>query len=147
MALEFSVNYLECGMYLIAACMPSLRVLFIELHQLLSNSVTSLLQRRRMYPSDNNGSAVVRQDAEKGLDKIPADRVFVKLTDIGNLSTLARDCHDIGVDEGDSALHDAEKEVRRSLDLEAAGASAPSGAGEAPPICHVCKCAQAPTRR
>ncbi|KAL9051573.1 MAG: hypothetical protein Q9162_005928 [Coniocarpon cinnabarinum] len=93
-ALDVIVTYIECGMYLIAACLPSLRAMLAQLHSFLSTNFYSFMQKRFAYlPGDNNG-----QDRLAGAsDKMPADGVFVKLTGIGNLDTLARQGEAIGL--------------------------------------------------
>ena len=79
------VTYLECGMYLIAACLPSLRVFVVHIHRILSDGFSSLMQKRRTY----TGSSSRR--GRRSWNKSSAAKIDVKLTGAGNLDTLVRD--------------------------------------------------------
>ena len=81
---DFIVTYLECGMYLIAACLPSLRVVFVDLYKLLSGSIGTLLKRYRT------------QQFEEIKSTRPG-KVSIELTGIGKLNTLVREGQQIGI--------------------------------------------------
>ncbi|KAL9054066.1 MAG: hypothetical protein Q9162_004395 [Coniocarpon cinnabarinum] len=85
-AYEVITTYLECGMYLIAACLPSLRPLIVRCHSMLSSSFGSILQRYRHYgAADADGSP----SADEGSHEAKArQRIDVKLTGIGDCDTL-----------------------------------------------------------
>lgn len=90
-AIDNIVSYVEPGMYLIAACLPSMRVLVRELHTTLSSGLSSFRERRR--GSSSKGGSSGRSDSE-GTPLGSADKhhhvpkVDMKLTGMGNITNM-----------------------------------------------------------
>ena len=139
-AVNVIVTYIECGMYLIAACLPSLRIIFVQLQKVLSTTVTSLLQRRRAYPSHEGVGANSDESLAKASDKMPVDKVFVKLTGIGNLDTLAKEGEEIGISKAGSGLWSR----KSMLNFDAATDNRPEQVHVLAPVCHICQCVKVP---
>ena len=74
-------------MYLIAACVPRLRLLVVRLHTRLSTSFSSLLGRYQGSNDPIPSSATGRQGLSSDNRRL-APRIDVKLTGRGNLDSL-----------------------------------------------------------
>lgn len=85
-AVDNMVSYIECGMYLIAACLPVLPVIFTHLRDLLGKSIESFLER---YRNENSSGP----------------QIDFKLTGIGNLNTLQRRGNQVGLSIPESVLN------------------------------------------
>ena len=83
------VTNIECGMYLIAACLPSLRIVIRSIYTIASNNLTSFVARYRGHAHDNGQSRVHANDKVDTGQKTP--EVGVKLTGAGKLDTLMRE--------------------------------------------------------
>ncbi|KAL9083889.1 MAG: hypothetical protein Q9159_005505 [Coniocarpon cinnabarinum] len=133
-ALDMVVTYIECGMYLIAACLPSLRIVCVQLQKIISSSVNSLWHRRRASRSSNDSGG---EGSDGFSDKMPADKVFVKLTGIGKLDTLAREGQKIGHSRMESGLWSARRTRVFEADIdESDSVDAPCWGTDY--VCHVC---------
>ena len=74
-------------MYLIAACLPSLRVIITQLRSTLTTSISSLLQKRRGY--DENASVRSSPERENSDKARQASRVDMELASIERLQDIA----------------------------------------------------------
>lgn len=87
-AQETIATYVESGMYLIAACLPSMRVLVREVHTTFSSGLSSFRERRRGSASKDSG----RSDSETPLGSADKRRVVpkvdMKLTGMGNITNM-----------------------------------------------------------
>lgn len=89
MAIDQIVSYVEPGMYLIAACLPSMRVLVRELHTTLSSGLSSFRERRRGSSgkdsgrSDSEGTPLGSADKRRVVPKVD-----MKLTGMGNITNM-----------------------------------------------------------
>ena len=92
-------SFFEPGSYLIAACFPSLRIIFAKLHTTLSDIYASFRRSRRGYTSFPNNS-LKNQNSREG---IPAPNINIKLTGAGNLESLQRAEEEFGLDTAASA--------------------------------------------
>ena len=84
------VSYVEPGMYLIAACLPFLRPLFLQPHRVVSSGISrisSFGQRRYASGDDVSGSPEGGHGGRMPESLKPVD---VKLTGIGNVQSLIR---------------------------------------------------------
>lgn len=80
---------MECGMYLIAACLPSLRVLIRELHGSITSGLSSFRRRRSSADKgsgDSNSDGSPLNSVEK---RGYAPKVNMKLTGLGNMQSWA----------------------------------------------------------
>ena len=134
------VTYLECGMYLIAACLPSLRILFVRFHKKVTSGFNSLFKGRWVYISDDQHLAGLRQGLDRDSDKILADKLFVKLTNIGNLDTLACQGELIGKDDSGSPHEQSLEQQLRMTDVARAESQIFGVVDRSGPVCHVCQC-------
>lgn len=99
-AQDVIISYVEPGMYLIAACLPSLRSLIKQLNTTLNDSIASLVHWGRSFSrgasgGDLEGSPDRANSPPKKESTVP--KIDVKLTDQGALTSLARAGHEFTV--------------------------------------------------
>ena len=108
-AIEWIVTYTECGMYLIAACMPTLRVLFPSLQDAIKSLIQSFFQKTKVTRDTNKND-------QAHSDKIPLDArenlVDIKLTGLGKLETLLRKGNKVCMSCNDSIVGGEEAYIR-----------------------------------
>ena len=139
-SLNVIVTYLECGMYLIAACLPSLRILFIHVHKKVTSGFNSLFRGRWVYISDEQLLAHLGEGPHRDSDKILADKLFVKLTNIGKLETLARPGEVIGKDDSGLPHEQSLEQQLRTTDVARAESQIFGVVDRSGSVCHVCQC-------
>ena len=90
-AIDVIVTYVECGMYLIAACLPRMASLVNELHTNI-NKLREYLRKRRQ--STNSATAALAH-APDGQPRIPDKNevvgIGVQMSGNGNLSLVEED--------------------------------------------------------
>ena len=87
-AIETILSYVEPGMYLIAACLPSLRIVITQVKSFVGDSVESLRGwHRSLGRSARSRDASPSQDSE--LRRL-RHKIDINLTGQGNLESLAR---------------------------------------------------------
>lgn len=93
-AVETILSYLEPGMYLIAACLPSLRIVIMQVKTILSESVESLRGwHRSLGRSVRSREALPSQESRDSELHRLRHKIDIDLTGQGNLDSLARAGH------------------------------------------------------
>ncbi|KAL9051355.1 MAG: hypothetical protein Q9162_006057 [Coniocarpon cinnabarinum] len=94
------VTYVECGMYLIAACLPSLRIVVVRIHGGIKSKISHMVHR--YHSKKSSGISSSPADHENCDSSLGQKHVDVKLTGAGNLDTLIQNGQEIGVTKADS---------------------------------------------
>ena len=99
-------------MYLIAACLPTLRIVFSNLHNLIKSSVYLFVQRYQASHEIGENHTVYS-------DKIPLGtkrkQVDIKLTGVGKLETLLREGNKV-LSHNDTTVRDREAHIQAQPD-------------------------------